>query len=294
MMGTSITSGIPVTQVTPAASTRGASTPTALDSLLPAPEPQTNTDALSELYALMSDARRTGFDASRGNAEGLRARKQVARDRALRELRHAEEKARDAGNFLGIGGDLGEIAKIAAVVAAVGFAVSTGGAGVVGVLAVSGAILSSAAMVLEKTEWLEDAGLDPKTATYVEIGLWVGGAACTGGAGIASLGGSAAATASQLQKVGSFLGSAGTIISGASATGAGYAKWQQGECEGEAADLMADATADRAKAERADRMLGFLLDAIAASDKSDQRALGHVRSAIEAKDGALLMASRRV
>ena len=101
--------------------------PTVDSSLLPDPQPDTRLDAMSELYALMSEQRRVGAEKSKSDAEGVLEKKKLARERALAAVKKAEAEEEDGGVFGDIGKRLGTVGKVAAIVGAAAVVVGTGG-----------------------------------------------------------------------------------------------------------------------------------------------------------------------
>jgi hypothetical protein len=262
-------------------------------SLLPDPS-ASDLDAMSQLFALISDQRRDNLERGKGDVEALRDRKRDLQERMMTALKKAEADEDDAGVFGAFSGKFGTAAQIAAIAGAVALTVGTGG--VVGALAIAGAALSAAAFTQSETRVLQRLGMDDETAGYVEIGLMAGGAACSGGSGAASLcgAGGAAAAATTVEKAAQIVGAAASIVAGASSATAAYTGWRAGEAEADALEHGADASDESAKQARLERMLLQLIDEIEDSERSDERTLGHLRGAIEAKGGALLMASARV
>lgn len=265
-------------------------------SLLPEPSVDTNLDAMSALYALMSEQRRVNADKSKGDAEGLLEKKKFFRERAIEALKKAEEELEDGGVFGDIGKKLGTVGKIAAIAGAAALIVGTAGTGAVA-LAIAAAVLSTAAFAQSETRYLQELGVDDKTAMYMELGMVAGSALCSGGAGLAAVanaGSSTATTVTAFEKGAKIVGAAATITSGATGAAGAYAGWQQGVHEANAEEHLADAAGERASQDRMQRLLLRLIDEIEDSEKRDERTLGHLRGAIEAKGVALVMASTRV
>lgn len=267
-------------------------------SLLPAPEPSADYDALGEMYALMAQNRRLGMRQAVHDVKGNRIQQDAIRYQAREALERAREEQEDAGVFGKLGSKLGTVGQIAAVVGAAALIVGTGGAAApVVILAIAGAAMSTAAFVQSETQFMQEMGMDDKTAFWVQIGLAGGGAVCSGGAGIAAAGGtaaSAAQAATTIQKASRVVGAAASIVHGVAGGTSAYANLRAGLCEADAQDHLADAAKERAAEARLERMLKQLLIALEDSEKSDERALGHLRGAIEAKGAALVMASARV
>jgi hypothetical protein len=275
-------------------------TPAASDSarLLPEPAAVPELDALGEMYALMAHNRRLGVRQAANDIEGNKVKQEAVRYQARKALAAALEEQKDAGMFGELGGKLGTVGKVAAVVGAVALVVGTGGAAApVVVLAIAGATLSTAAVVQSETRFLQKCGVDDKTAFWLELGFAGGGAICSGGAGALAACGTAAnaaQTATSLQKGAQMVGAGAALVGGAAGTASAYAGLRAGLCNADAEEHLADAAKERAAEERLERMVKHLLAALTDSEKSDERALGHLRGAIEAKSSALVLASARV
>jgi hypothetical protein len=288
---------VPIVAVPTATQTQGQSAP---GTLLPAPETEGSLDAMAELYAVMADNRRASRANSFSDVATRREKIRFARQKLREALKKAEEEKDQGGMFGSLGKKLGTVGKIAAIAGAVALVVGTGGAGLAGVLAISAVCLSGAAFAQSETRFLQKLGMDDNAAMYTELGLVGASALCSGGAGLAALGASsastaatAAETATELEKGAHLVGAAASITSGASGSASAYASWRAGECAANAEDHMTDAAAEQATEERLERLLMQLIDQIADTEKSDERTLGQLRGAIEAKGTALLIASRR-
>jgi hypothetical protein len=280
-------------------SSSGAAAPDANPSLLPEPSESVQLDAMSELYAAMAAMRRSNAAQGKGNAEGRLEQKKLHRQQAIEALKKAEEDQDSAGLLGGVANKLGTAGKIAAVAGAVAMVVGTGGAGIA-VVAAAGVLLSGAAFVQSETKFLQELGMDNETAMYTELGMLGAGALCSGGAGVAAAceigtaASTAAATAPAFEKGALVVGAAASVVAGVTGTVSAYAGWRAGEHQADAEEHMSDAAAEQAKAAQVQRLLLQLIDAMEQSEESDQRTLGHLRGAIDAKGSTPMMASARV
>lgn len=133
---------------------------------------------LGEIVSRMRDSQFTS-QVHEVRAETLHAdNAERARQEAIQK---AEEAAKNASSFLGLGGVFGKIASIAASVASVAAAVASGGAALV----LAGAAIMACAKPI--TDALVKAGvLPPELGAAVCLGLEVTGAVMMGGAGSAA------------------------------------------------------------------------------------------------------------
>ncbi|MEZ4225816.1 MAG: hypothetical protein R3B13_32990 [Polyangiaceae bacterium] len=257
-------------------------------SLLPMPD--MNGDAMSGLYALFSKDHQLGLSSKIKDLRNAQRLKKQQWERAKAALKKAMKARKKGGFFKKLAKTCLKIARYAAVAAAVALAVGTGGAGVVGALAIAGAVMSCTAMAQSEFQILQRLGVSEQWANGIEWGLTIGSAACTLGAGVATLFG-ASANASAL---GNTLGTAGACVQGVSTAGAGFATWQASEADSDALHHQANAAKERAEEARLERMLIQIMSEIESSEEADQRTLGHLRGAMEARDNAITMASTKV
>lgn len=269
--------------------TGGANPGAIATSLLPAPQ-EVGGDSMSAMYALLSKDRQAGLKNKISDLRNAQRLKKKEWEKAKAALRKAARARGKGGFFKKLASKCLKIARYAAVAAAVAFAVGTGGAGVVGALAIAGAVMSCTAMAQSELRILQHMGVSDELAGKVEWGLAAGSAACTLGAGAATLFGASA----NMSSLGSTLGTTAAGVQGVSTGAAGYLAWQGAEEEGNARDHEADAASARAAEARFERMFMQILSEIEASEESDQRTLGHLRGAIEARDTAISMSAMKV
>ncbi len=260
------------------------------------PQPSVEGDPMAALYTLLSQNRTASLKQGIGDLHRSRKLKKQELDRAKAALREAAKAQKKGGFFSRLAKKCAGIAKYAAVAASVALAVGTAGAGTpIAILAISGAAMSTAAVVQSETQILQKMGMSDDWANGFQTGLMIGGAACglaTGAALLCGAGGQVAA--SSLQVAAQKLGSAAAGVQGLSTAAGGYAGWQAGEANADATKQFAEVAKARAAEERLERMVMQILSDIEASEKADQRTLGHLRGAIEARDNTLSICSTKV
>lgn len=250
--------------------------------LLPTPSGDAQADAMSWMYLLTSKQQALDVSNGRDNINRVQEQRAEAYKQEIEAIKQAIEAASHHSFWDSVASVALTIGKVAAVVGSIAVAVGTGGAGVVGVIAVAGALLSSAGFVEGEAHVLEKLGVDEGTATWVGIGLSVGGAACTGGAALAADAGEISATACTIQKV-------ATATTGAAAMAGGVAKIEAGQYQGDQEDALADAAKAQMDQARMQRLLFMILDQLKSSEASDDNTLRALRGALSTKGDTLVL-----
>ena len=178
------------------------------------------------------------------------------------------------------------VAEIAAVVVAAAASVVTFGAASAAlvVIVVIGLSLTAAGMAESQFHYLEAAGVDPKVATWVGVGMSVVGAALTGGAGLAAGG---ASVASEVGSVAATAGSAAQVVQATA-----HVKNEQFRAEVVERDC--DIKTIRYEIKHAEAMIAEVLAGIEESSKSNRRALETLSSAMQARGQSLVAATATV
>lgn len=252
-------------------------------------------DALAMLFLLQTKMREEGMKAGKIAVEvkhdGVRA--------ALQKESEALAQAVEAGNGKGfwddVGGTLLTVAEVAAVVGSIALAVvSCGAATGVAVLAIAGAVMSTAGFVQGEFHVLEKLGVDASVGDAIGLGLSIGGAACSVGAGVAA----AAATtaqAAQASKLGNVASTTATV-SGTAAGGvtiaAGGARIASAEAQADAADAGAEALKEQLRAQWLQKQIESIIEELKGSDASDGRILDGMRVAMMTRGDTLLSSVR--
>ena len=125
----------------------GQSPPTSgaqLASLLPTPSGDAQADAMSWMYLLTSKQQSLDVSNGRDNIRSMQAQRAEAYKQEIEAIKQAVEAASHHSFWDRVAGIALTVGKVAAVVGSIAVAVGTGGVGVVGVIAVAGAVLSTA------------------------------------------------------------------------------------------------------------------------------------------------------
>lgn len=263
-------------------------------SLLPPPSVAPSTDSLGGIYALILELQEGNASHKKGQAEGALQNKKVAQAKKLQAERDAEAKEKHASGLAKLGKTLGVVAGVAAIVGSAALAVCTYGAGTPFTLAVAGAVLSSAAFAESQAHVCQKLGMSEKNDSYVTLGLSLGSALCSGGAGTMQALAGGAEAASSASTAGQAVGDAATLSSGTATAAGSYTTMRAGEYQADAERSKADAAGHHAEADVYDRLVKNVLRDLQAAEKEDRRQLGELAGVIRTKDAALTTAAMRV
>ncbi len=218
-------------------------------------------DPLSLLYLFESRDRQLGVEDGSKKLIALQGERHAELRKEQDAIRQAIEAEQQHGFWDGLGDVFGEIAKVAAVVASVAAAVATAGAAApLAAIAIGGAVLSSAALVDGELHVLQKLGVDAKTAGIVDIGMSIGGAVSSVGAGIAAGARSASAATTALER-------GGAVVAGLGQVGKGVSTIEAGGAQARDDQAVADQIASRGRSEHLQRMILLLLDSTRGSDE---------------------------
>jgi hypothetical protein len=227
-------------------------------------------DPLSLLYFFESKDQDLGVDEGTKRIQGL----QVERNQSLVQERQAISKEDDAVKshsfWSDLGNILGDVAKVAGIVAAVAVTVCTAGsAAPVAALAIAGIILSSASFVDGEFHVLQKLGVDQKAAGWVDTSMAVAGAVCSFGAGLASAGGAVVNTASAI-------GRAASIASGVTSMAQGAATVEAGRAQSQCDEAGADEVQAVATSAAALRFMQVVISETESSDDSSKQIMATI------------------
>jgi hypothetical protein len=219
------------------------------EGLLAEPMPA-GSDAIGAIYLMMSRDARTDAQGAMQDILNANEARRVAQERYLAALERQRQEEDDSSFWGDIAGTLGTVAKVAGCVAAVAFAVCTAGAGTpIAVLAISGAVASSASLAQSELG-LFDGLMGEEAADRFGFWLGVGGAAASvGAAGLTYLGTDAAAQAAAASEVANTTKNAALVVGGVSGAAAGGAKLVQDYHRERAENHRADAAQARLDAQ---------------------------------------------
>jgi hypothetical protein len=236
------------------------------------------------LLALQTKSRRLQLDS--GIKDVLNNKR--LRAKAFKEFKEALKKAQKAkkkGGFWKKAAKLcSKLGKYGAVVAAIAIAVGTGGVGAPASLAIVGAALSTASLVQSETHFLQKMGMSDSMASKTEMGMSIGGAICTGGAG--AMANSGATIEAVQQGV--------AVSSGAASVAGGAATIQAGRYDAEAKKREADALAARLEQQQLQRLFDQIIDQIESGEESEERTMSSLRGSIQTRDATPLIVAQRV
>ncbi len=284
-----------------AASAAGASIPQLIDpstgeSLLPPPSlGDEQMDTMALLFLMQTKLREQNMKGGHTAIEVKNKEKLAALERESERLAAAVEAHEEKGFWDKLGSALLTVAKVAAVVGSIAVAVASCGAGTgLAALAIAGAVLSTAGFAQSELHVLEKLGVDAETAGYVGLGLSLGGAACSVGAGVVTTLG-AAGNAAQLSKIGNIASTGSKVsmmASGGAMIAAGGSRIAGANASAEAEHASAEALKEQLRAQRMQRLIEQIIEELKGSDESDARVLDGLRGAMLTK-GETLIASVR-
>ncbi len=211
-------------------------------------------------------------------------------------LTDAKDDVVDAANSPKFWKDLESGGKVIGEVAAlVGSAVATGltfGAAAPALVVVTciGLSMMAAGIVESKVHYLEAMGMDDKTAGAFGLGLSIGGAALTFGAGAAAGAGVASGSVSSFATKGMI---AADLLAAEGGIVEGTAHIEVGQYEGHSREAGADMTQAKQAIARSQRLIEDLLDAVKDINDSHKHALGTLQGAMKTNSQTLVIASTR-
>jgi hypothetical protein len=213
------------------ASAAGASTVTGAQSYAVAapnasllPPPGALSDPLSMVAYFQSNDQQLGLDEGTKRIQGLQKETQQAFQKEQQAIADLVQAEQHKSFWDSLGGVFSEIAKVAGVVASIAAAVATCGAGSpLAAVAVAGAVMSTAGFADGELHVLQALGVSADVAGMIDVGLSIGGAATSVGAGLASGAATASSTASIVGRVAAGTAGVGMVGQGAGAIGSGLA-----------------------------------------------------------------------
>ncbi len=157
------------------------------------PEPSAGAlagaDPLSVMYLFESKDQNDDVTNGTGRVRSLETERAHSLQKELDAIKQEDDAIAHKSFWDNFGGICGEIAKVAGVVASVAAAVATCGAATpLAAVAIAGAALSTAAFADGELHVLRSFGVDDKIAGMVDLGMSLGGAACSVGVGLLSKG----------------------------------------------------------------------------------------------------------
>jgi hypothetical protein len=243
--------------------------------LMPEPAPAIGSpgDALSLLYLFEDRDQDLGVEEGTSKIASLQAQRNQEFQKETQAIAKEDEAAKHRSFWDNLGSLFSDIAKVAGVVASIAAAVcSFGAATPIAVVAVAGAILSSASLADGEFHILQKLGVDPSIAGDIDLGMSLAGAACSMGAGMAAAGQSVSDAASAVSRVGSAASGAATVVQGASDVEAGEA--QSDEERADADQVVAQAQSDHDL-----RLMQIVIDELQSADEESKQMLTTIANA---------------
>lgn len=171
-----------------------------------------------------------------------------------------------------------EVGKWAAVAGSVALAVcSCGAAAPIAALAIVGAVASCAAAADSTFGIMEKLGVDKDTAMWIDVGLSIGGAVCSGGAGIGMALGNSASAVNTAVRTGAIIADG---AAGASTVVGAAAKMRVAKFDEQAKLAAADVQEAQQTQQRIERRIQALLDTMKDALESHGRGLKRVGEAM--------------
>ncbi len=244
-------------------------------SLLPSPDATAlvGRDPLSMLYLFEQKEQRLGLDEGTKRIEGVQSERNRSIDQELQAIAKQAEAAKHKSLWDDLGGVLGEVAKVAGLVASAAAVVCTAGAATpLLVLAIVGAAMSAASFADGELHVLQKMGVDAKTAGWIDFGVSIAGAACSLGANVAA----GAQAATQATQVADTVNRAATVVSGAAHVAEGGSVIAAGQAKSDGEHAVADEGLALAQASQLMRFMRMVIDDAQSSDQDSKRILNTI------------------
>jgi hypothetical protein len=249
-------------------------------SLLPEPPvgALAGTDPLSVMYLFESKDRNDELSTGTSRVRGLQTERAQELQKELAAIQQEDEATKHKGFWDSLGSVLGEVAKVAAVVVSIAAAVVTCGAGApLAALAIAGVVLSTAAFVDGECHVLKALGVDDKTTGYIDLGMSIAGALCSGGAAVASSAQAAASTAAAANTATSStvatVKTTAAVVAGVTAVGSGVATIESGQSQAAIDRADADQIVAEALSDHYLRSIQAVIDEVQDSDEKSKQIL---------------------
>lgn len=249
-----------------------------------------SADPTAALLALQIFERAGSTQRARSDISSLSKQRTVAwkkYKKALHDIEEARRKAeKEEHGFWGTLGKcctkIGKVGAVAAAVVAVG---ATGGAAAPLALAVTGAVLSAGAFAQGETHVLQKLGMSDAVAVKFEIGMSVGGALATGGAGALSSG------STTVTSVARFTDSASSVVRGTGAIANGVQAASNAVNKAHLENARADAHERRLDLSHNQYLFDQLVTLLTDIEEQGQRDVDRARGIIDSRAATSLVAA---
>jgi hypothetical protein len=224
-------------------------------------------DPLSAIYLFESKDSNDQLQSGTDRVRGLQTERAQALQKELSAIQQEDDAVKHKSFWDSLGSVLGEVAKVAAVVASVAAAVVTcGAAAPLAAVAIVGVVLSTAAFVDGEFHVLRALGVDDKTAGFIDLGMSIGGALCSGGAALASSAQTASSTVVTIKTT-------ATVVTGVTAVGGGVATIESGQAQAGIDRADADQVVAEALSDHYLRSIQTIIDEVQDSDEKSKQIL---------------------
>ncbi len=256
----------------PSAPTNGGETP-----LLPDPLSTMTggADPLAFLYLFEARDQTLGVQQGSQRVSALQTERDQALQKEQQAITNEDNAAKQHGFWNDLGNILGDVAKVAGVIASIAVAVVTlGGATPLAVLAVAAVVLSSVSMADGEFHILQKLGVDPSVAGWIDLGMAVAGSVLSAGTSLAA-GAQAASSAANV------VGVAASATAGAATMGQGAVTIEEGEAQSDGDRAVADEAAAQSGSQQALRRMQMIIDEVQSSDQESQKLLATIAATKE-------------
>jgi hypothetical protein len=243
-------------------------------SLLPEPAlgALAGSDPLSVMYLFESKGQKADVSEGTHRIRALQGERAQALQKELAAIQQEDEALKQKSFWDDLGSVCGEIAKVAGVVASVAAAVATcGAAAPLAAVAIAGAVLSTAAFADGELHVLRSLGVDDKTAGFIDMGMSLGGALCSAGAGLAASEQTASSTVSIVSRT-------ATVVTGVTAVGSATSTIEAGREQANVDRADADQILASALSDHLLRTIQQVIDDVQDSDDKSKQIMKTIAS----------------
>jgi hypothetical protein len=249
-------------------------------------------DALGRVYLIMSNLNDLSAEDQQKQIEtAAKELEKVFKEKIaeIQESMKAQEKKGFWGSIVGALSKIAGYAGIAVAVAAA--AVTFGAAAPLSAMAIVGLGLSLLATIESQTNLLQKAGLSPKAAGYVTLGLAIAGAACSFGATLMSSGAEALTAADDIWSLVEKGSDAANVLYGTTLAGVGGATVMCAKYGKEAEDHLTNAHERQGMADQLRRFMMMMMDALEEIVEQDSADTERLADAVDIQGATLLLAA---
>lgn len=249
-------------------------------------------DALGRVYLLMSNLNELSGEDQQKQIEAAAKELQKLFKEKIAEIQESMKAQEKKGFWGSIVSALGKVAGYVGVAVAVAATVVTfGGAAPLSAMAIVGIGLSLLATVESKYHLLEAAGLDPKTAGWITVGLAIAGAVCSLGATFMSSGVKAVKAVEDFVALAEKGGDVASILSGATTVAGGGATIMCANYAEEAENHLTNAYEKQGMADQLQRFMMMMMEALEEIVEQESEDTERFANAVDTQGATLLIAA---